>query len=186
MRSRGSCVLVVLGFMTSLVDLDLCPGLRCRCLDAGSIMACQRSRLTEVPAVLQQTLIIDLDQNRISVLANSSFRSGFRLEMVSLQDNGLDRLHPDCFRGLPELRILRLGRNRISEIPENLFRNNGQLLVLDLHENRLTSLPEAAMHHVHSLQLINVSYNRLTTVAMRTGFRYTTQLSNVDLSGSIN
>lgn len=176
-------LVVVLGLATSGTDPGSCPGRRCRCLDSGSIMACQGSGLTRIPAVLQQTLIIDLDQNRISVLPNGSFRSGFRLEMVSLQDNGLIRLEPDAFAEIPELRILRLGRNRLTGVPDHLFRNNGQLLVLDLHRNHLAVLPDGAVRHLHSLQLINVSSNRLTTVAMGTGFHHATQLSNIDLSG---
>lgn len=176
-------IVVLLGFASSGSDHGSCPERRCRCLDSGSIMACQGSGLGTVPAVLQQTLIIDLDQNRISVLPNGSFRTGFRLEMVSLQDNGLIRLEPDAFAEIPELRILRLGRNQLTWIPDYLFRNNGQLLVLDLHRNHLAVLPDGAMRHLHSLQLINISSNRLTTVAMGTGFRHATQLSNIDLSG---
>lgn len=178
-----STLVVIASVVSSWVSQESCPSSRCRCLDGGSIMACQRSRLTKVPRVLNETLILDLDQNRISLIQNGSFRSGFRLEMVSLQDNGLLHLEPEAFADLRELRILRLGLNHLSSIPVNLFRNNRRLLVLDLHGNYLTGLPDGAMYHVHSLESINISFNQLTTVSMGYGFRFTTQLGNVDLSG---
>src|SRR6218665_3088919 len=178
-----SALVVIASVVSSWVTQESCPSPRCRCLDGGSIMACQRSRLTKVPRVLNETLILDLDQNRISLIQNGSFRSGFRLEMVSLQDNGLLHLEPDSLAELRELRILRLGRNQLSVIPGNLFPNNQPLLVLDLHGNHLTGLPDGAMYHVHSLQSINISFNQLKTGSMGYGFRFTTQLSSLDLSG---
>jgi len=76
--------------------------------------------------------------------------------------------------------------------------------VLDLHGNRLVgSPPDHLLHHVHSLLSLsvclsvclsqvrghsllslNVSNNRLTSARLGQGFRYVTQLADLDLSGT--
>jgi len=57
--------------------------------------------------------------------------------------------------------------------------------VLDLHGNRLTGAPpDHLLYYVHALLSLNVSNNRLTSAHLGPGFRYVTQLADIDLSGT--
>jgi len=84
---------------------------------------------------------------------------------------------------LTELRVLRLGRNHLSSLPDGLFVANRKLTLLDVHANYFAVLPDAVLRHLHSLRSLNVSFNHLTSPRLGPGFRYTTQLSHLDLSG---
>jgi len=58
------------------------------------------------------------------------------------------------------------------------------LQVLDLHGNMLTGAPpDHLLYYVHALLSLNVSNNRLTSAHLGPGFRYVTQLADIDLSG---
>ena len=88
------------------------------------------------------------------------------------------------FSQYPALRIVRLGGNRLSTLPATLFSGCRHLQVLDLHGNRLTGAPpDHVFYHVHALLSLNVSNNRLTSARLGPGFRYVTQLADIDLSG---
>ena len=100
------------------------------------------------------------------------------------QDNGLLHIEPGALVSLAELRELRLGRNHLSTLPAGLFAACRNLLVLDLHANYFAVLPGAdVLRHLHSLTALNVSFNHLTSPRLGPGFRYTTQLGSLDLSG---
>jgi Leucine-rich repeat (LRR) protein len=157
----------------------------CRCLDRSSVVIC--SDVSHVPSGLPtSTILLDLDHNRISLLPNSSFRSTSlrRLEILSVQDNGLLHIESGALATLHELRILRLGRNHLSTLPRDLFAACRRLQVLDVHANYLSVLPDHVVYHLHALQVLNVSFNHLTSARLGPGFRFTTQLSNIDLSGN--
>ena len=115
-------LLALMAPMTSqLSDEQQCPT-SCRCLDRSSVVVC--SDVSHVPAALPaSTLLLDLDHNRISLLPNSSFRSSTlrRLEILSVEDNGLLHIEPGALATLHELRIIRLGRNHLSTLPRELF-----------------------------------------------------------------
>lgn len=120
----------------------------------------------------------------ISALYNDSLVGGKSLEIVSLQDNLLVHVDTAVFSRHPAIRIIRLGGNRLSSLPATLFSACRHLQVLDLHANRLTGAPpDNLFYHVHSLLSLNVSNNRLTSAKLGTGFRYVTQLADIDLSG---
>lgn len=177
-----------------------CPE-RCRCPDHHStVVNCHRAGLRRSPFPLPLgTIVLDLDRNRIGVLTNDSFAvsksaSGFvgndsdggavQLEIVSIQDNGLARIEPGSFASLSQLRILRLGGNLLSVLPVGLFDACRRLQVLDVHDNLLTGAPpDHVMYHVHGLVSFNISRNRLTSPVLGPGFRYVTQLGDIDMSG---
>jgi len=101
-----------------------------------------------------------------------------------LQDNGLLHVEAGALLSLTELRVLRLGRNHLSSLPAGLFVASRKLALLDVHANYFSTLPDAAvLRHLHSLVSLNVSFNHLTSPRLGPGFRYTTQLSLLDLSG---
>ena len=157
---------------------------RCKCLSKGSILTCRQSVLTSVPPLLSTTMVVDLDDNRIRVLRNNSFTSAVRIEIVSLESNGIVHIESGAFEVLSDLQILRLGRNRLSYLSRNIFWNNRDLEVLDLHGNLFTAIPDNIMYHLSSLKLLNISYNLLKSPNLGPGFKYTPQLSSLDLTGN--
>ena len=185
----SSCRAVVYAVIVSLLVtcggqvIGDCPHV-CRCLDKGSIMTCRRTNLVHVPFLLPTTMALDLDHNHVSVVLNNSFHDVPRLEILSMEDNGILYIESGSFILLPEMRIIRLGINRLSNLPKNIFWNNRNLEVLDLHRNYFTMIPDYIMYHLHSLKILNISSNLLTSPHLGPGFKYTTQLSSLDLSSN--
>jgi hypothetical protein len=177
-----SCMLPLRHLATGSDVAITCP-LRCRCLDQSAVINCRGSALRHTPsAVPTAAIVLDLDDNCIRVLSNDSVVG--TVEMVSLQDNGLVRIESGAFGSLPQLRILRLGRNGLTSLARGLFAANRLLQVLDLHSNMLTGrLPDHVLYHTHALVSLNVSHNLLTTPELGPGFRYVTQLADLDMSG---
>lgn len=183
--------------LVAVVAVVLCPTTRwpvagdlnsrfcpdgCRCLDKASVLSCTRSHLRHIPGVLSTALVLDLDYNAIGIVQNSSFDGADHLQIISMQNNGLIHIEAGAFQPLSRLHVLRLGNNHLSHLPGNIFWNNRELEVLDLHGNLFVDIPDGVMYHLHSLKLLNMSLNHITTPALGTGFKYTTQLSSLDLS----
>lgn len=181
--------MILLLLLDNLINLAAGSGVcsqSCRCT-AGSTTFVSCYGVGRVPVQLPtSTVVLDLDHNHISLLTNASFGRGLplrRLEELSLQDNGLLHIESGALASLAELRVLRLGRNHLSSLPVGVFAANRKLSVLDVHANYFAALPDAALRHLHSLAVLNVSFNHLISPRLGPGFRYTTQLSHLDLSG---
>ena len=178
-------LVLLLENLVSGAGSGVCPP-SCRCT-AGSatVVSCYGVGRVPVPLPLS-TVILDLDHNHISLLTNASFGRGLplrRLKELSLQDNGLLHIEAGALVTLTELRVLRLGRNHLSSLPATVFAANRKLTVLDVHANYFAVLPDVALRHLHSLTVLNVSFNHLTSPRLGPEFRYTTQLSYLDLAG---
>jgi len=186
----GGVISILLLLSWNLVDASgaaaVCPP-SCRC-SVGSTVVVSCSAIGRVPVPLPpSTAVLLLDHNHISLLTNASFGRGGvplrRLEELSIEDNGLLHIESGALELLTELRVLRLGRNHLSSLPLGVFETNRKLAVLDVHANYLSVLPDAVLPHLHSLNTLNVSFNHLTSARLGPGFRYSTQLSYIDLSG---
>ena len=161
-----------------------CPDV-CRCTDDDRVVICSDSQLSRVPSDLPVTTrSLDMDGNQLGVLRNSSFLMAPHLETLTVQYNGIQFLETGVFSHLSELRELNLGGNYLTRLPRHVFRHNRNLRVLDLHGNAFYTLPDAAMFRLHQLIVLNVSGNHLTSSVLGAGFRYTTQLTTLDLSNN--
>jgi Leucine rich repeat len=171
----------------------VCPP-SCRCTERNAVVTC--AGLVHVPPIPSIAIKLDLDHNRISLLLNTSLRGAEtsvsgggswttlrRLEVLSIEDNGLLYIEVGALSTLYELRELRLGRNHLSTLPRDLLAANRKLRVLDLHANYLASIPDGVVRLAHGLVVLNVSFNHLTSVRLGEGFRHVSQLSVIDLSG---
>ena len=157
----------------------------CRCTDDDRVVICSHSQLSRVPSDLPvATTSLDMDGNQLGVLRNSSFLMAPHIEVLSVQYNGIQFLETGVFSHLPELRELNLGGNYLTRLPRHVFRHNRNLKVLDLHGNAFYTLPDGAMFRLHQLIVLNVSGNHLTSAVLGPGFRYTTQLTTLDLSNN--
>jgi hypothetical protein len=200
---RADRVLVFAAVLAAVVSTagaggGLCPA-TCRCLERSTVVVC--SDLVHVPPIPSNVVVLNLDHNRISLLQNSSLRGAEtaasdgagdgartilrRLEVLSIEDNGLLYIEVGALSTLYELRVLRLGRNHLSTLPRELLAANRKLQVLDLHANYLASMPDGVVRHAHGLVMLNVSFNHLTSARLGDGFRHIGQLSVIDMSGKL-
>ncbi len=182
-KGQGEVALPSSAYKYRDATIQECPAL-CRCLEKGSILTCEKMGLHHIPALLSTTMFLDLDHNQISFIQNNSFLNVPRLEILSLEDNRIMYINSEAFSHLPELRILRLGSNHLSSFPRDLFQNNRYLQVLELSGNMFTAIPHQAMTHLHNLEKLNMSYNRLESPRLGLGFRYTTRMTSLDLTGN--
>ena len=180
---QGILIFLVTLIGNSNSNSEVCPSL-CRCLDKSSIITCRRAGMTHVPEFPSTTIVADLDQNDISILYNYTFDTASRIEIISLEDNGVIHVEGGAFLSVPDLEILRLGKNHISYLPRDIFQNNRKLEVLDLHGNSFTQIPDYVMFPLHRLQLLNMSFNSLTTPMLGQGFKVTTKIGTIDLTGN--
>lgn len=182
-------VLVLYNIISSwiLVTADTsvsCP-IGCQCIDGNSIYLCQKSNLTKMPTGLQKSaILLDLDHNHIFEIGNSSLDSVTNLEILSLADNRISIIGSNAFYKLSKLKVLSLRNNKIGLLPQNVFIKNYNLQVLDLSHNLLYYIPHKAIFYLFKLEVLNISYNSIASSYLGAGFRYTTHLKMLDLTGN--
>ncbi|KAF6111518.1 slit guidance ligand 1 [Phyllostomus discolor] len=135
-----------------------CPQ-ECACLD--TVVRCSNKHLQALPKGLpknvtelyldgnQFTLVpgqlstykylqlVDLSNNKISSLSNSSFTNMSQLTTLILSYNSLQCIPPLAFQGLRSLRLLSLHGNDISTLPEGIFADVTSLSHLAIGANPL-------------------------------------------------
>ena len=104
---------------------------------------------------------LDLGENHISRLANSSFEGLDQLYGLRLIDNELVNISRDSFLTLPSLQVLNLACNKIQVVDQGAFGTNPTLRAIRLDGNLLTNI-DGVFTHLPGLVWLNVSDNRLT------------------------
>ncbi|XP_074855427.1 slit homolog 1 protein isoform X3 [Carettochelys insculpta] len=98
------------------------------------------NQLTRVPGELcsfRHLQLVDLSNNKISSLSNSSFTNMSQLTTLILSYNALQCIPPLAFEGLRALRLLSLHGNDISSLPEGVFADVTSLSHLAIGANPL-------------------------------------------------
>ncbi|XP_075790597.1 LOW QUALITY PROTEIN: slit homolog 1 protein [Pelodiscus sinensis] len=98
------------------------------------------NQLSRVPGELssfRHLQLVDLSNNKISSLSNSSFSNMSQLTTLILSYNALRCIPPLAFEGLRALRLLSLHGNNISSLPEGLFADASSLSHLAIGANPL-------------------------------------------------
>lgn len=119
--------------------------------------------LEAVPPVLGTLLYLktlDLGENRISTLTNSSFQGLEQLYGLRLIDNEVVNVTRDTFSTLPSLQVLNLACNKIKHVDQNAFRTNPTLHAVRLDGNELTDI-NGVFTSMNGLVWLNVSDNKL-------------------------
>jgi len=120
-----------------------------------------------------------LDGNAITAIQPTFFRHLNNLQILSLSNNRIARLHNDSFRGIERVvTTLNLARNRIEYIDVGTFTSLYYIRHLDLSDNRIAHLTLPAV--LPSLNYLSVARNRLTEFP--SGLRSCPLLLTVDLS----
>lgn len=109
-----------------------------------------------------------------------SFYGWSRLEVLRIQNCGLDELHWQIFDGLTQLSHLSLERNGIEELQPFAFSGAPHLRSLSLAHNRLGRLFYLGLAGLLELETLNLSDNRLERLSEST-FPPLPHLLNADL-----
>ncbi|KFW66546.1 Slit 1 protein, partial [Pygoscelis adeliae] len=143
---------------TSCIPRPQCPQ-ECTCLD--TVVRCSNKHLKALPKGIPKNVtelyldgnqftqvpghlstfkylqLVDLSNNKISSLSNSSFTNMSQLTTLILSYNSLQCIPPLAFEGLRSLRLLSLHGNDISSLPEGIFADVTALSHLAIGANPL-------------------------------------------------
>ncbi|XP_056614638.1 slit homolog 1b isoform X1 [Triplophysa dalaica] len=153
-----SCDKAIIEDDTSCVPKPECPE-ECTCLD--TVVRCSNKHLFGLPrgvphnvtelyldgnqfvsvpkelSTFKHLQLVDLSNNKISSLSNSSFANMSQLTTLILSYNALNCIPPFVFGGLSSLRLLSLHGNNISELHQEVFRDSSSLSHLAIGANPL-------------------------------------------------
>ncbi|XP_049540993.1 protein artichoke-like [Anopheles darlingi] len=127
------------------------------------------ANLTSLPTGLFDSLNrlkkLDLDSNQLSnQLTNVTFHGLYSLEILLLQDNGIERLSPGVFDDLVLLQEVYLGHNKLSSLDSRLFANLRHMMLLDLPNNKFSTFDLTTLSFASPLPVLNLDNNGLKTI----------------------
>lgn len=135
--------------------LASCPTL-CTC--QNNVVTCVESLLEVIPPGLPSaTRILNLSDNRVQILSETSFAELYDLEELYIESNIITAIHRDTFRNNVRLKVVNIRNNLLYELSESLFDNNNHLTHLDVSDN-----PQ--LNHI-SYQLIQNNYALKSLIA---------------------
>uniref|UniRef100_A0A182QLG2 Chaoptin n=1 Tax=Anopheles farauti TaxID=69004 RepID=A0A182QLG2_9DIPT len=114
--------------------------------------------------LLRNLVSLELHDNQIEALAKGTFQADIhtKLMMVSLGYNNVRQLITHTFVDLEELEVLLLGDNRIETIEKRTFMNLNNLKLINLRGNRLSKIADEAFQNLPELEKLDLAYNALT------------------------
>ncbi|XP_061176918.1 toll-like receptor 4 [Saccostrea echinata] len=166
----------VLFFCCFTTNSFICARSKKRCphsstKDCDVLVDCSRKKLTEIPKFVTNVTCIFLRENKISLIAYSSFQGLHRLHTLDLSGNILKTIHEGAFGGLKMLQYLDISYNNnlgfavLPNVTHNLNKTNIKVLKFDqitCMGGRGTVLRQ---HHLHNLK--NTSLEELSTSSNR-------------------
>jgi hypothetical protein len=99
-------------------------------------------------------------------LHKDAFRGLELVIEIDLTDNKIHSLHPGTFRDNFRLRILYLNKNPIQKLEEGLFTNLTFLQTIDISECELSHISYKTFNNVPNLQILNLNGNNLTRMKL--------------------
>ncbi|XP_045479243.1 lutropin-choriogonadotropic hormone receptor isoform X2 [Harmonia axyridis] len=187
-----------------------CPvlGHLCKCSADLQEFQCKGAGLEEVPRNLPFSISkLDLSNNNITVLNETSFSNYPNLEELILSDNKLDFIHPRTFikntllkrlllqncdlseipkealKPLKKLQTMNIGHNTITVLQKDAFPDEMKnLLVLLLKRNQIAEISENAFVKLTSLKVLELDDNYLTHIPL--AVTKLPQLQELSISGN--
>ncbi|GIY72477.1 toll-like receptor 6 [Caerostris extrusa] len=123
----------------------------------------QGNNLSHVPTALKSLQFLktlNINNNTISSLNNSSFQDLKQLRHLSISQNQISNLTREVFRQLPSLKTVDLSKNKIHNLEHGLFDDGEALNTIDLSDNYLADINGLFMN-LKSLVFLNVSRNKI-------------------------
>ncbi|XP_071484236.1 uncharacterized protein [Diadema antillarum] len=128
---------------------------------------------------LRKLQVINLSDNRITVLTPGIFSHLSSLRELLLYSNEIQYIYPRAFDGLGTLQILLLQVNMLSLFDKNLLTDTPNLTKLYLHTNHLTTI-SANTYMPETLERLDISHNPLTCDCSLAWFRNWLHSTNVN------
>lgn len=155
----------------------------------GVVTNCSARGLPRVPENLDnETNILDLSQNNITVIPDKAFAEINDLLKLYLQENSIETLEPGAFSGLENLRILDVSQNNL-QYTDNVFYGSlfaplKNLSGLYLHGNNKwrnrAKYPDKAIGACQNLQFLKI--DGVYAKQFGEGFANLTKLTNLTVS----
>ncbi|GFQ95371.1 toll-like receptor Tollo [Trichonephila clavata] len=123
----------------------------------------QGNNLSYVPTALKSLQFLktlNLNNNTLGSLNNSSFQDLKQLRYLSLSQNQIGNLTKDAFKHLASLKTLILSKNNIHNLEQGIFDECEALNAIDLSDNHLTHI-NGLFINLKSLTFLNVSRNNI-------------------------
>ncbi|XP_015591263.1 leucine-rich repeats and immunoglobulin-like domains protein 1 [Cephus cinctus] len=138
-------------------------------------------RIQDFPNVVS----LALDGNNIEYI-NSNYnnpfaRDGNNLEILSLGNINIRKIHPDAFSYMNNLKSLNLSHNQISDLDTKIFSRTLHLETLFLNHNELSTIPDVC--GLPQLESLSLQYNKIRSVSANT-FCDTMTLKYLNLAGN--
>lgn len=130
---------------------------------------------------LQSLKILNLANNKISVLPAYSFINLVNLRELYLHNNQFQTLENKVFYKLPKLEKLHIFATPLETIMPEAFVQVTKLRDLTLHYNRISRIEPSTFAKLPSLENLDLSGNRISTLS-KSSFEQLTNLETLDLS----
>uniref|UniRef100_A0A8C8J3C0 Slit homolog 1 protein n=1 Tax=Oncorhynchus tshawytscha TaxID=74940 RepID=A0A8C8J3C0_ONCTS len=143
---------------TSCVPRPQCPS-ECTCLE--TVVRCSNKHLRTLPKGIPRNVTeLYLDGNQFSVVPKelSTFKY---LQLVDLSNNKINSLTNSSFSNMSQLTTLILSYNSLRCIPSLAFGGLRSLRLLSLHGNEISELPDGIFSDVASLSHLAIGANPL-------------------------
>lgn len=126
---------------------------------------------------------LELCQNKIQLIDDSTFFWAIDLELIDLSHNLINQLEEHAFLGLTELRTLYLNHNQIENLAPRTFNHLPKLKVLHLQENRIRAIDGRLFLDNHNLNEVLLNDNDITTMNGST-FEHLRHLNRIDIQNN--
>ncbi|CAH1176590.1 unnamed protein product [Phaedon cochleariae] len=134
-------------------------------------------------SVLSNIKELDLSNNRLKIMPETSFHFLRNLRKLELQDNIIEIIHKGTFQGdiHTELMEIHLSFNNIRSITQHSFVNLPNLEQLNLDDNSIESLERRSFMNLEQIKRLNLRGNKISIVPFET-FQNLPQLEDLDIS----
>ncbi|XP_031631630.1 chaoptin isoform X2 [Contarinia nasturtii] len=142
---------------------------------------------TSFPAQSFRTLTslqeLDLSNNQLKSISDTSFHFLQNLRTVELNDNVIERISKGTFQGdiHSKLETLALHFNSIKAIEESTFADLKELTKLQLDDNRITTIEKRAFIDLKKLKYLSLRGNKLEIISDE-AFQNLPELQHLDLA----
>uniref|UniRef100_A0A915ILR4 Ig-like domain-containing protein n=1 Tax=Romanomermis culicivorax TaxID=13658 RepID=A0A915ILR4_ROMCU len=138
----------------------------CQC--NGTTVDCSDRNLIDFPVDLPKDVeILNLENNGLEVLQAKDLLGYKNLQGLALSNNSLTTLDDFVFGNLHKLEILNLRFNNLTKIEMNTFSGLSTLTVLNLDQNSIDQIDGDSFKDLTSLKYLNLKGNRLQNFSVR-------------------
>uniref|UniRef100_U5ED75 Putative kek6 n=1 Tax=Corethrella appendiculata TaxID=1370023 RepID=U5ED75_9DIPT len=141
------------------VNHQVCPKICiCDIIDGFKRADCSGENLintyTDVPDSVE---ILDLSNNRISVLDNKCLRDYKNVIKLFLSENEIQTIFLDAFIEMKFLKYLDLSENRLEYIDDKIFEENSELIEVNLSQNKFMNIQDRPFLQSDSLMFLDLN-----------------------------